>query len=95
MGENALHLRCPEPVRRGLAADVMERAPDPVAIGLLGAGGVVIRAEPRAHLVHAREAGMPATCRLSILLTFHHLAHNIAIRGNQQGKTQYMEQQAG
>jgi hypothetical protein len=48
-GDNALHLLGPEPVRVGLAAEVPAIAQDPGAIGLLGAVGVVIRAEqPRA-----------------------------------------------
>ena len=49
---------CPKPVRRGLAADVMDRAKEPLARGLLGTVGVVVRAEHLAHLVHALEAGM-------------------------------------
>jgi hypothetical protein len=73
VGEKALHLRGPTPVWRGLAADVRERAPDPLAIGLLGAVGVVIIAEHRAPLLQAREAGMGATCRCRCLWTFHNL----------------------
>jgi hypothetical protein len=69
----------------------MEIAAYPVAIGLLGAVGVVTIAEHLAHLVHALEAGMWATFRLSIILTFHNLWHNLAICGNQQGQTQYMD----
>ena len=82
VGEKALHLRGPEPVRRGLAAEVMEIAKYPLAISLLGAVGVVIRAEHLAHLVHEREAGIWAKFRLSILLTFHNFQPNIAISGN-------------
>ena len=57
----------------GLAAEVMEIAQDPVAIGLLGAVGVVRIAEHLAHLVHEFEAGIRAKFRLSIILTFHNL----------------------
>jgi hypothetical protein len=63
VGEKALHLLCHEPVRRGLAAAVMEIAKDPVAIGLLGAVGVAIRAEHLAHPVHQLEAGIRAKFR--------------------------------
>jgi hypothetical protein len=52
VGETAIHLLGPEPVRRGLAAAVMEIAKNPVAIGLLDAVGVAILAEHLAHLVH-------------------------------------------
>ena len=86
VGEKALHLLCPEPVRMGLAAEVMDKAQYPVDIGLLGAVGVVIIAEHLAHLVHQREARIRAKFRLRIILTFHNLRHNIAICGNQQGK---------
>ena len=57
----------------GLAAEVMDKAQDPVDIGLLGAVGVVIIAEHLAHLVHQLEARIRAKFRLSILLTFHNL----------------------
>ena len=50
VGEQALLIHGPEPGQMGLAADVMEIAQDPRAIGLLGMIGVVIRAEDRAHL---------------------------------------------
>ena len=90
-GANALHLRGPESVGRGLAAVVMERATYPVAIGLLGTVGVVRLAEPLAHLVHPRAAGIRTTFRLRFLLTFHHLRNNVAIGGNPQGKTPDMD----
>ena len=73
VGEKALHILCPEPVRMGLAAEVMDIAQDPVAIGLLGAVGVVIIAEHLAHLVHQLEAGIRAKFRCIFLLTFHNL----------------------
>jgi hypothetical protein len=49
----------------------------------------VRRAEHLAHLVHQLEAGIRA--KFLFILTFHSLRHNIAICGNQQGKTQYMD----
>jgi hypothetical protein len=52
----------------GLAAEVMNIAKDPLAIGLLGTVGVVVRAEHLAHLVHELEAGMWAKFRLIVLL---------------------------
>ena len=73
VGEKAFHLLGPEPVRMGLAAEVMDIAQDPVARGLLGAVGVVVIAEHLAHLVHQLEAGIRAKFRCSILLTFHNL----------------------
>jgi hypothetical protein len=85
--ENALHLRCPERVRLGLAAALRESATAPVAIGLRGAGGVARRAKPRAYLVHPREARMRATWRCIVLWTFHILWHSSAISGNQQENT--------
>jgi hypothetical protein len=91
VGEKALHLRCPEPVRRGFAADVVEIAQAPLAIGLLGTVGVALRAEHLAPLVHAREAGMWATFRCSLMLTFHTFSYDITIGGNQPGKTPYMD----
>jgi hypothetical protein len=84
--EKALHLRCPEPVRMGLAAEVMDIAPDPPAIGLLGTIGVVVRAEHLAHLVHEREAGIWVKSQFIFLLTFHTLWQDSAICGNQQEK---------
>jgi hypothetical protein len=77
----------------GLAAAVMDRAKYPVAIGLLGAVRVALRAEHLAHLVHQLEAGSRSPCRVILILTFHNLGHNITICGNQQGKTQYMDSQ--
>jgi hypothetical protein len=77
----------------GLAAEVMDIAQDPVAIGLLGTVGVVLRAEHLAHLVHQLMAGIRAKFRCIFILIFHNLGHNITIRGNQQGKTQYMDSQ--
>ena len=71
VGEQPFHLRCPKPVRLGLAADVLDRAQDPLAIGLLGPVGVVVRAAHLAPLVHELEAGMWATWRCLFLLTFH------------------------
>jgi hypothetical protein len=69
MGEKALHLLCPEPVRRGLTAEVMERAQEPLTRVLPGAGGVVIIAEHLAHRIHQLEAGILAEFRFSIILT--------------------------
>ena len=86
VGEKPFHIRCPKPVRMGLAAEVMDIAQDPLAIGLLGTVGVVAIAEPLAHLVPALEAGIRAKCRCTFLLTFHMAWHNSAICGNQQGK---------
>ena len=86
VGEKALHLLGPEPVRMGLAAEVMDKAQDPVDIGLLGAVGVVIIAEHLAHLVHQLEAGIRAKFRCIFLLIFHALWHSSAISGNQQEK---------
>jgi hypothetical protein len=91
VGEKALHIRGPEPVRMGLAAEVMDIAQYSVAIGLLGAVGVAIIAEHLAYLVHQLEAGMRAKCWCILILTFHNLRHNIPIRGNHQGKMQYMD----
>jgi hypothetical protein len=71
MGEKPFHIRCLKPVRRGLAAEVRERAKYPLARGLLGTVGVVVIAEHLAHLVHALEAGIGAKCRVIFLLTFH------------------------
>jgi hypothetical protein len=73
VGEKALHILCPESARMGPAAEVMDIAKYPVAIGLLGAVGVVIIAEHLAHLVHQLEAGIGAKFRLSIILTLHNL----------------------
>lgn len=89
MGERALHILGLEPVRVGLAAEGLETAQDPVARGPLGAVEIAIRAGDLAHRVHQREAGILAKFRY--ILTFHNLPHNIAICGNQQGKTQYMD----
>ena len=86
MGEQPFHILCPEPVRMGLAADVMEIAQDPLAIGLLGTVGVVVRAEHLAPLVHAREAGVWVKSQFIFLLTFHTLWEDSAICGNQQEK---------
>jgi zinc transporter ZupT len=93
VGETAIHLLGPEPVRRGLAAAVMEIAKYPVAIGLLGAVSIVIIAEHLAHLVHQLEAGIRPKFQCILFLTFHNLKYGIAIRGNQSGKTQYMDSQ--
>jgi hypothetical protein len=86
VGEKPFHLLCPKPVRMGLAAEVMDRAQYPLAIGLLGTVGVVMLAEPLAHLVHELEAGLWATFRCIFLLTFHALWHSSAISGNPQEK---------
>jgi hypothetical protein len=82
VGEKALHLLGPEPVRRGLAAAVMEIAKDPVAIGLLGAVDVAIIAEHLAHLVISLRPGFGLNFGVCLFLTFHNLAPNIVIRGN-------------
>jgi hypothetical protein len=51
MGEKPFHSRCPKPVRMGLAAEVMDIAKYPLAIGLLGTVGVVVIATHLTHLV--------------------------------------------
>jgi hypothetical protein len=86
VGEKPFHILGPTPVRMGLAAAVMEIAKYPLAIGLLGTVGVVVRAEHLAHLVHELEAGMWAKFRCIFLWTFHVLWHSSAISGNQQEK---------
>jgi hypothetical protein len=91
VGEKALHLRGPEPVRMGLAAAVTDVAKNPEVLGLLSAVGVAIRAEHLAHLIHPREAGIRAKLRCSFILTFHNLEHNITIHGNSLEKMQYMD----
>jgi hypothetical protein len=57
----------------GLAAEVMDIAKYPLAIGLLGTVGVVVIAEHLAHLVHELEAGIWAKLRFIFLLNFHAL----------------------
>jgi hypothetical protein len=89
--ENALHLLCPEPVRMGLAAEVTDVAPDPAAIGLLGAVRIAIIAEHLAHLVHQLEAGIRPKFRCIFVLTFHNLAHSITGPGNEPWTTQYLD----
>ena len=69
-----------------LAAEVMDSAKYPLAIGLLGTVGVVVIAEHLAHLVYELEAGMWAKLRCIFLLTFHVLWHSRAIHGNRQEK---------
>jgi hypothetical protein len=91
VGENALHILGPEPVRMGLAAAGLEIAPDPVAIDRLGAVGIAIITEHLAHLVHQREAGMRVQCRCIFMVTFHNFLNTITIDGNQPGKTPYMD----
>jgi hypothetical protein len=59
-----------------LAAAALEIAQDPLAIGLLGAAGVVTRVQHLAPLVHQRKAGIQAKFRLILLLTL-----NIGISG--------------
>jgi hypothetical protein len=86
VGEKPFHILCPKPVRMGLAAEVMDIAEYPLAIGLLGAVGVVVIAEHLAHLVHELEAGILAKFRFIFLLTFHVLWQSSAISGNQQEK---------
>ena len=88
MGEKALHILCPEPVRMGLAAEVMDIAEYPLAIGLLGAVGVVMIPEHLAHLIHEFEAGIRAKFRFIFLLTFHIPSNSITICGNQPEKMQ-------
>ena len=66
----------------GLAAEVMDIAKYPLAIGLLGVVGVVMITEHLAYLVHELEAGIRAEFRFIFLLTFHTLSHSIAICGN-------------
>ena len=73
--EKPFHILCPEPLRIGLAAEVMEIAQYPVAIGLLGTVGVVIRAEHLAHLVHQLEAGIRAKFRCIFIL--HPITYDI------------------
>jgi hypothetical protein len=61
LGEHARHLRGPEPVRVGLAAALRERAQEPMALGMLGARGIVILTKRLTHLVHQPEVEMRAT----------------------------------
>jgi hypothetical protein len=68
----------------GRAAEVMDIAQEPLAIGLLGTVGIALLAEHLAHLVHEREAGMWAKFRCIFLLTFHLFCHESAICGTQQ-----------
>jgi hypothetical protein len=91
VGEQPFHILCPKPVWMGLAADVMDIATDPLSIGLLGTVAVVVRAEHLAHLVHALKAGMWATFRCIVLLTFHVLWLSSAISGNQQENMSYAD----
>jgi hypothetical protein len=70
----------------GLAAAVMDRVKYPVAIGLLGAVRVVLRAEHLAHLVHQLEAGSWSPCRVILILIFHNLGHNIRYVETNKGK---------
>jgi hypothetical protein len=79
VGEKAFHIRGPKPVRMGLTAEGTEIAQDPLAMGLLGTAGVVLRAEHLAPLVHQLEAGMWVKFRRIFLLTFHFLWHSSAI----------------
>jgi hypothetical protein len=71
VGEKPFHLLCPQPIRMGLAAEVMEIARYPLAIGLLGAVGVVVIAEYLSHLVHQLEAEMWAKFWYIFVLIFH------------------------
>ena len=73
MGEEPFHILCPEPVRMGLAAEVMDIAKYPLAIGLLCAVGVVMITEHLAHLVHKFEFGIRAELWSIFLLTFHYI----------------------
>jgi hypothetical protein len=82
VGEQPFHILYPKPVRMGLAADVMDRAQDPLTRDLVGTVGVVMIAEHLAHLVHALEAGMWATFRCIFLLTFDILWQSSARSGN-------------
>jgi len=72
----------------GLAAEVMDIAKYPVAIGMICAVGVVMITEHLACLVHQLEAGIRVEFQFIFLLTFHNLSLNITICGNQQEKTQ-------
>ena len=54
----------------GLAAEVMDIAKYPLAIGLLGVVGVVMITEHLAYLVHELEVGIQVEFRFIFLLTF-------------------------
>ena len=86
VGEKPFHILGPKPVWMGLAAEVMNIAKDPLAIGLLGTVGVVVIAEHFAHLVHELEARIRVKFRFLFLLTFHFLWRSSAISGNPQEK---------
>src|SRR5437879_2567089 len=81
MREKALHIVCAEPVRMGLAAEVIHIAKYPLAIGLLGAVGVVVITEHLAYLVHELEAGIRTECRFICISTFHMRPCSIATLG--------------
>jgi hypothetical protein len=83
VGEKLFHIIGPKPVRRGLAAAVLEIVKYPLARGLLGTIGVVVFAEHLTYLAHELKAGIWAKFRCIFLLTFHGLWHNGAIYGNQ------------
>ena len=73
MGKKPLDILCPEHVRMGLAAEMMDIAEYPLTIGLLGAVSVMMIAKYFAHLIHKLEAGIRAKFRFVFRLTFHNL----------------------
>ena len=71
VGEEALHIRGPKPVRMGLATVGTDIAQYLLGIGLLGAVGLVRRAQRLAPLIHQLEAGIRAKFRCILMLIFH------------------------
>ncbi len=83
VGKKTLHIPDTKVPEMGLAAKKMDKTHYPLAVGLLGAAGIMIIAQHLAHLLHELEFRIGMKSRL----IFHVIPLNITIDGKANPKS--------